>query len=78
MSNLNRPRPHATAPARARRLVEPERRPAHRPSASLVSEAVVAGYIHDISQRHRHGIGGGGRDRRAELRPVTRLETSSL
>jgi hypothetical protein len=24
-----------------------------RPSASLISEAVVASYIHDIAQRHR-------------------------
>ena len=26
-----------------------------RPSARLISDAVVAGYIHDISQRHRDG-----------------------
>jgi hypothetical protein len=31
-------------------------RPGRRPSVRLVSEAVVASYIHDISQRHREGL----------------------
>ena len=31
-------------------------RPGRRPSVRLVSEAVVASYIHDISQRHRDGL----------------------
>lgn len=31
--------------------------PRGRRSAHVFSEAVVAGYIHDISQRHRHSAG---------------------
>ncbi len=29
--------------------------PGRRPSIRLISDAVVAGYLHDISQRHRDG-----------------------
>jgi hypothetical protein len=48
-----------TASARAgRRSPHSER----RPSARLVSEAVVASYIHDISQRHS-GRAGASQDR---------------
>ena len=37
MTNLTRPRGHSP----------------RRPSTQLISDAVVASYIHDISQRHR-------------------------
>jgi hypothetical protein len=32
----------------------PAQRPGRRPSAQLISDGVVASYIHDISQRHSH------------------------
>jgi hypothetical protein len=57
MTHTDRLTDHATA------LIRAERRPSHaapasgrRPSARLISEAVVASYLHDISQRHRDGI----------------------
>jgi hypothetical protein len=42
-------------------------RSGHRPSTLLISEAVVAGYLHDISQRHRDDAHeSGARTRRRE------------
>jgi len=54
MTHVNAPRPH-TASTRepGRRSGHATRRTSGRPSVSLVSEAVVASYIHDIAQRHR-------------------------
>ena len=47
-------------PAHATASIRPRRRPPHaelnsrrRPSTRLISEGVVASYIHEISQRHR-------------------------
>jgi hypothetical protein len=54
MTQNTRPRPHTTAPSRAgRRSSRPERRPGQARSVGLISEAVVARYIHDISDRRR-------------------------
>jgi hypothetical protein len=36
-----------------------------RPSAQLISDAVVASYIHDISQRHRRSETGSCRESRS-------------
>jgi hypothetical protein len=56
MTQSNRPRPHTTAPSQAgRRSPRPERRPGRARTAGLISEAVVARYIHDISERRRPG-----------------------
>jgi hypothetical protein len=57
MTQSNRPRPHTTTPSQAsrRRSPRPERRPGQARTVGLVSEAVVARYIHDISQRRRPG-----------------------
>jgi hypothetical protein len=53
----NRLPPHTNASVRAdRRSPHVPLRSGHRPSTRLVSEAVVASYLHDISQRHRHGV----------------------
>ena len=54
MTQNNRPRPHTTTPSRAgRRSSRLERRPGEARSVGLISEAVVASYIHDISDRRR-------------------------
>jgi hypothetical protein len=54
MTQINRPRPHTTATGQAgRRSPRPERRPGQTRSVGLISEAVVARYIHDISERRR-------------------------
>jgi hypothetical protein len=45
------PSHNATSTRADRRSSHTER----RPSARLISEGVVAGYIHDISQRHSDG-----------------------
>ena len=53
--------PHVRARLRASSSDRPTRRSPrragaeriHRPSVQLISQAVVAGYIHEISQRHR-------------------------
>ena len=54
MTHVDAPRPH-TSSARepGRRSEHGTRRATGRPSESLISEAVVASYIHDIAQRHR-------------------------
>ncbi len=44
-------RPHTTANHLLKRSPRPQRRGGHR--AHLISEAVVASYIHDISARHQ-------------------------
>ena len=46
-------RPRRTATHSARRPPAAARRPTHRPSPQLVSAAVVAEYIHEISRAHR-------------------------
>jgi hypothetical protein len=54
MTSIIRTRPHT--PAARRSAPGPDRargRPLGRPSAELISDGVVAGYLHDISQRHR-------------------------
>ena len=52
MRNLNRPRPHTAAPSDPRRRsLRTDHPSAHRPSAQLIADGVVAGYIHDISER---------------------------
>jgi hypothetical protein len=56
MTQTNRFPAHPTASIAARsrrRSPHAASRPERRPSARLISDAVVAGYIHDISQRHR-------------------------
>ena len=54
MTQNLRPRPHTTTPSQAGRSSHrPERRPGHARSVGLISEAVVARYIHDISERRR-------------------------
>jgi hypothetical protein len=57
MKNVNRLPAHTTSPTRE------GRRSPHAPvqsgrglSGRLISDAVVASYIHDISQRHRIGV----------------------
>ncbi len=53
MTNINRPRRHTSAPTRtADRRNRSDRRYTHRPSDQLITDAVVATYIHDISARH--------------------------
>ena len=54
MTQNNRPSPHTATPNRTgRRSPRPERRSGHARSVGLISEAVVARYIHDISDRRR-------------------------
>ena len=48
-----RSRPHVAAAVQAaRRSRRPEPRPAARTRAQLISDGVVAGYIHNLSRRH--------------------------
>jgi hypothetical protein len=55
MNNINRPSQKITTTDPTERLSpRGDLRPAWRPSAQLISEAVVAAYIHEIQQRHRH------------------------
>ena len=64
MTHDNRPRPHTTAPQpTSRRSVRTERRRGARASAQLISDAVIASYIHDISQRHSDGASASGSGR---------------
>jgi hypothetical protein len=64
MRNINRTRPPNTSEGTSRRG---ELRAAHRPSAQLISEAVIASYIHEISTRHRRPprAGDPGHEKRA-------------
>jgi hypothetical protein len=58
MTQIIRPRPHTTSPNQAgRRSPRPERRPGQARNVGLISEAVVARYIHDISDRRRPAAG---------------------
>ncbi len=55
MTHLDAPRPHtSTAREPARRSEHATRRTNGRPSVSLISDGVVASYLHDIAQRHRN------------------------
>jgi hypothetical protein len=57
-------------PSRNTTSARADRRSSHterRPSARLISEGVVASYIHDISQRHSDGVGG--RSPRRDIAP---------
>jgi len=57
MTQTNRFPAHTTGPSRAdRRSPRAALESRRRPSIGLISEAVVAGYIHDISQRHRDDV----------------------
>lgn len=61
MRNLDRPRSHTSAPVNPdRRISDLERPTASALRPELLSEAVVAGYIHDISARHGHGLSSQG------------------
>ena len=54
MRNHIRPRPHTSAAtSSARRSVPKTRAATWQLTPQLLSDAVVAGYIHDISARHR-------------------------
>jgi hypothetical protein len=54
MKTTHRPRPHsATANGTGRESPVSGRRSAWRPNSQLIADAVVAGYIHDISERRR-------------------------
>jgi hypothetical protein len=54
---LNRSRPHTTTTDRTgRRAPVREHGSARRLSPRLISDAVVASYLHDISQRRRRGV----------------------
>jgi hypothetical protein len=55
MTHITRLPAHATPSSRARRraLHTPQHNN-RRPSVRLISDGVVASYIHDISQRHRN------------------------
>jgi hypothetical protein len=54
MNTLTLPRPHTTTVNQAfRRSPRTELRPRWRPNMQHISDAVVAGYILEISERHR-------------------------
>jgi len=54
MTHVNAARPHTSSTREpGRRSEHTTRRTNGRPSDRLISEAVVASYIHDIAQRHR-------------------------
>lgn len=56
MTQTNRFHTHSTVSNRPpRRSPHAPVQSRHRLSTRLISDAVVAGYIHDISQRHRDG-----------------------
>jgi hypothetical protein len=52
MRHLHRTRSHAPDPAAERRLPESRRPWGVHPRSQLISDGVVAGYLHDISVRH--------------------------
>jgi hypothetical protein len=59
MTQINRSRPHtATSSHDGRRSPRAQLRAQRRPSVQLISEGVVAGYLHDISDRHSNGAAG--------------------
>lgn len=55
MTHTNRISVHASADRSDRRSSHPAHPSSHRLSTRIIDDAVVAGYIHDISQRHRDG-----------------------
>jgi hypothetical protein len=57
MRTLDHSRPHTTTtnPPR-RRSVRNDHIPARHPSAQLMADAVIAGYIHDISRGSRRSV----------------------
>ena len=64
MRNLHSPRIHPSRTATVRAASGNRRAwPAH-PSAQLISDGVMAGYIHDISIRHGNGATERWRHRR--------------
>jgi hypothetical protein len=57
MTHITRLPAHATASSRTRRrALDTPQHNGRRPSVRLISDGVVASYIHDISQRHRDGV----------------------
>ena len=76
---LNPSRPHTTMTDDAgRRSARTQHASERRPSPRLISDAVIANYLHDISQRHRRSVPApeshpalteGDRDRTARYRP---------
>jgi hypothetical protein len=70
MRTINSPRAHtATTHRGASPSVRSEDAPASRPSPRLIADAVIAGYIHDISHATRRS--SGRRDsRRLMTQPV--------
>lgn len=59
MTQTDRFHTHAAAANRPpRRSPHASAQSGHRLSTRLISDAVVASYIHDISQRHRDGAHG--------------------
>jgi hypothetical protein len=64
MTPINIPRPHTAAPARpGRRSPRPELRAGRRVRASHLSQAVVAGYINELTQYRRSGLSASGPER---------------
>lgn len=64
MTQINRP--HTTTSRHAgRRWPRTQLRAQRRPSVELISEGVVAGYLHDISDRHRNGASAAEHEFRA-------------
>ena len=51
MTQINHARAHSITAARRARRAAPKS--GRRPNSRLISEGVVASYLHDISQRHR-------------------------
>lgn len=59
MRKHNSLRPHTTTTRRAREHVDGEA-PARPPGQRLIADAVIAGYIHDISRGSRRGARASG------------------
>ena len=57
MTHVSRPTAQTTTSNRdGRRSEHASLQSDRRPNIRLISDGVVAGYIHDISQRHRDGV----------------------
>jgi hypothetical protein len=71
MRTINRPRFQTATTDRARRP-EPraDRESARRANPHLISEAIVASYLHDISQRHRPAIAAETNRAHADAHPT--------
>lgn len=59
MRTLHPTRPHTTAPGDGRPTGVTDDMPVRRPSPRRVGDAVIAGYIHELSHGSRHRIRGG-------------------